>query len=157
MAINNYNNPSYTYGYVPSAYQAMQQPAMRYPQNMYEPQYVTGIEGANAYQMPPGISQMILWDTDRDCFYIKKVDEIGRPKVVAWKDFSDHVEPLENQNGSMAQPAIDMSVYPTKKDLEDMLEKYNMTNYLTKDEFEKILGQLCVGERGRIVRNELNT
>ena len=134
------------------------QPMMRYQPNPYEPQYVTGIEGANAYQMPPGVSQMILWDTDSDCFYIKKLDEIGRPRVVAWRDFSDHIIPApENQNGSEVQQSVDMSVYPTKKDLEDMLEKYNMTNYLTKDEFEKALSQLCVGERGRIVRNELDT
>lgn len=150
---NNPFNPYPTYGYP-----TINQPMMRYQQNPYEPQYVTGIEGANAYQMPPGVGQMILWDTDSDCFYIKKLDEIGRPRVVAWKDFSDHVIPApENQNGSDAQQSVDMSVYPTKKDLEDMLEKYNMTNYLTKDEFEKALSQLCVGERGRIVRNELDT
>lgn len=152
---NNQFNP-----YQPYGYPMINQPQMRYPVsiNPYEPQYVTGIEGANAYQMPAGVQQMILWDTDKDCFYIKKLDEIGRPRVVAWKDFSDHVEPAqENQNGTDAQQTIDMSVYPTKKDLEDMLEKYNMTNYLTKDEFEKALGQLCVGERGRIVRNELDT
>ena len=140
-------------------YPAINHPQIRYPNNInpYDLQYVTGIEGANAYQMPYGVQQMVLWDVDNDSFYIKKLDEMGRPRVVAWKDFSDHVEPaVENQNGS-ANQQIDMSVYPTKKDLEDMLEKYNMTQYLTKEEFENTLKQLCVGERGRIVRNELNT
>lgn len=150
---NWYNgNPQYGYQ-VPTSQPIVRQPVYVNP---YEPQYVTGIEGANAYQMPVGVSQMILWDTDRDCFYIKKLDEIGRPKVVAWKDFQDHVEPQTNQNGSQEQQ-IDMSVYPTKKDLEDMLEKYNMTNYLTKEEFDNALKELYVGERGRIMRNELNT
>ena len=141
-------------------YPAMNQPQIRYPNNInpYDLQYVTGIEGANAYQMPYGVQQMVLWDVDNDSFYIKKLDEMGRPRVVAWKDFHDHVEPTpKNQNGSEAQQLVDMSVYPTKKDLEDMLEKYNMTNYLTREEFENTLKQLCVGERGRIVRNELNT
>ena len=111
----------------------------------YEPQYVTGIQGANAFQLPPGVQQMILWDTDNDSFYIKKLDEMGRPKVVAWKDFTDHVEPTpqvqQNQSG-----------YLTTADIQSLL-----SNFMTKDDFEKALGELSVGERGRIVRNELDT
>lgn len=106
----------------------------------YEPVYVTGIEGANAYQMPAGVTQMFLWDTDKDSFYVKKIDEMGRPRVVAWKDFVDHVEP--------EKPVQAVSA--------------DTTNYLTKGEFEemfnKALSELAVGERGRIVRiNELNS
>lgn len=153
IGMNNsmYYNPTVTpqpvYGYSPSA--------IRPFQNSYEPIYVTGIEGANAFQMPPGVQQMILWDADKDSFYVKKLDEMGRPRVVAWKDFSDHVEP-DVQAKPQVSADVDMSVYPTRKDLEEMLEKYDMTKYLTKDDFAKMLNHLYVGERGRIVLNELD-
>ena len=137
---NNFYNPGYS------------QPMYSYPRSPYEPIYVTGIEGANAFQMPQGVQQMILWDTDTDSFYIKKLDEMGRPRVVAWKDFTEHVMPQPAEQPT----AQDMSVYPTKKDLEDMLNQYDMTQYLTKKDFSDMLNRLYVGERGRIVLSELD-
>lgn len=108
----------------------------------YEPMiYVTGIEGANAYQMPPGVSYVILWDTEFDSFYIKKLDEMGRPRVVAWKDFVDHVVPEKQEAAPVKNESNE---YLTKADFESMLDK--------------ALSELSVGERGRIVRiNELNS
>lgn len=134
MAGYNYYNPQMT-----TPYNQYQQP-VRYI-NPYEPQYVTGIEGANAFQLPQGVAQMILWDTDNDSFYIKKLDEMGRPRVVAWKDFTDHIEPDKPETAST----------PTQN-----------AGYLTRAEAEElinqVLGQLTVGERGRIVRvNELDS
>lgn len=125
-----------------------------YPQvNPYDPIYVTGIDGANAFQMPPGVNRIILWDTEVDRFYIKMLDEIGRPRVVAVKDFFDHVEPEKK-----APPAgVDMSAYPTSKDLEEFLSRYDTSKFLTKDDLDKALSQLTLGAQGRIVRNnELN-
>lgn len=138
-AYNNYGTPAYAPAPAVPRY---------YPQQAYEPQYVTGIEGANAFQMPPGVTKIILWDTDKDSFYVKMLDEMGRPKVVAWKDFADHVEPPRE-----VQSSPDLSVYPTKKDLEDMLDKFDTSKYLTKDDLETALNQLVVGERGRVVRS----
>lgn len=118
-----------TYGYP--------QPAQPYPvqQGLV---YVHGIEGANAYQLPVGVMKQILWDDTVDSFYIKALDEMGRPKVVAWKDFADHVIPQAPEVQKGSENTLDMSMYMTKAD------------------FEQILSQLYVGERGRIMRNELN-
>lgn len=103
--------------------------------NPYELKYVIGIEGANAFQLPPGVDKMILWDADNDSFYIKKLDEMGRPRVVAWKDFFDHVEPTKQE--SVVETASH-GEYLTRTDAEELINK--------------ILSQLIVGERGRIVR-----
>lgn len=100
--------------------------------------YVNGIEGANAYQMPNGVTEQILWDADKDIFYVKKLDQMGRPRVVAVKDYFDHVEPEKTE--PTTQPDIDLS------------------KYVTKDDLNKIIQELTVGLGGRIVRNnELTT
>ncbi len=100
--------------------------------------YVKGIEGANAYQMPPGVTEQILWDTDEDIFYVKKLDQMGRPRIVAVKDYFDHVEPEKTE--PVEKPEIDLS------------------KYVTKDDLNKIIQELTVGLGGRIVRNnELTT
>ena len=105
-----------------------------YPKPMEYPMiYVNGIEGANAYQMPFGVTKQILWDAELDSFYVKVVDEMGRPKVIAWKDFVDHVVP--------EQPA-------TKTEASGV----DMSQYLTKSDLDKILEELTIGEHGRIVR-----
>lgn len=127
-----------------------------YPQPQPQPQpmnlgmvYVHGIEGANAYQLPQGVTEQILWDDDLDMFYIKKLDQMGRPKVVAWKDFHDHVEPEAKQQ--------DTSAFLTKEDLRDFLNKIGVSNFLTKSDLDKALSELSVGAGGRIVRgNEFN-
>ena len=152
---NNYTaNPNpYQFGVTPVQYQNPPQPR---PYYNYDTIYVTGIEGANAFQLPPGVTHVVLWDTDVDSFYIKKLDEMGRPKVVAWKDYVDHVEPKKPE--SVEPSNIDFSVYPTKKDIEAMLSKFDTSKYLTKEDLEKVIGELFVGERGKVVRhNELNT
>lgn len=142
MAGYNYYNqsaPNMTAGIMSNPYQAFQQP-VRYS-SPYELQYVTGIEGANAFQLPIGVMQMVLWDTDNDSFYIKKIDEMGRPKVVAWKDFIDHIEPEKKEVSE--QPVYNES-YICKNEVEEMINQ--------------ALSQLTVGERGRIVRiNELDS
>lgn len=165
---NGFNGNLNMYGYQ-APLQGYPQQAVIRPQNYqlyYEPQYVIGIEGANAFQMPVGVSQMILWDSEKDCFYVKKLDEMGRPKVVAWKDFQDHVEPVNTQNEAQgtqnvaAAQQIDLNDFATKKDLEEMVNQIKQPDfsaYLTKEDFEKILSQLCVGEKGKVIRNELNT
>ena len=125
------------------------------PQYRMDFVYVTGLQGANAYQMPAGVQQMILWDTDNDSFYIKKLDEFGRPRVVAHKDFFDHVE----REAAPAQP-IDTSSFVTRKDLDDILSKIqvNLSGFLTKPELDKALSELSVGEKGKVVRlNELDS
>ena len=115
---------------------------IQYPQQNYIQQptpnsdgliYVHGIEGANAYQIPAGVSKVTLWDDTDDCFYVKGYDPTGKPRILAWNDYKAHV--VEESTPAVAAPQIDTS------------------QYLTRDEFNKILSELMVGERGRIVRN----
>lgn len=115
---------------MPNGYSIPQQQAMPPVPNTLN--YVHGIEGAYAFTMPPGVNQIILWDDTEDYFYVKGYDNMGKPKVLAWNDFKPHVENKKQQLQQVRQP--DMSQYVTKKDL------------------EKIIGQLTIGEQGRIVR-----
>lgn len=130
-----------------------QQP-MNTVQALMQPIYVHGRAGAEAFQLSPGVVRQILWDDETDRFYVKALDEMGRPRIVADKDFTDHVEPIAPQASEAS--SIDFSVYPTKRDLEEFLSKFDVSNYLTKADFDKALGQLSLGVGGRIVRNESN-
>ena len=129
-----YNNYGYPY---PSADNVglNTYPRVQAVQTMF---YVNGIEGVNAFQLPPGVTEQVLWDADKDTFYVKKIDQMGRPRVVAVKDYFDHVEPEKTE--PVTHPEIDMSQYVTKSDL------------------NKVIQELTVGLGGRIVRNnELTT
>lgn len=120
--------------------------------------FVTGRIGADAYQLPPGVNVQILWDDEQDRFYIKGYDEKGRPRVLADKDFFDHVEK------EAPQSAVDLSLYATKDDIRTMISEAfkknktpNLSDYVTMDGLNKILSELCVGSGGKVVRsNESN-
>lgn len=144
QGFNNFNqNPSFSpapylvNNSIPASGYFNQQPAYtNQPQQQVGPgpnglRYVHGIEGAYAYNMLPGETQVILWDDTDDSFYIKGYDNMGKPKVLAWNDFKPHVE---NRKPQQQQRQVDMSQYLTKKDL------------------DKIISQLTIGEQGRIVR-----
>ena len=93
--------------------------------------YVHGIEGAHAFPMPQGVNRIILWDDAVDSFYIKGYDDMGKPKILAWNDFVPHVEepksnPVESEDSSI---------------------------YVTKEYFDKVLRELKIGDKGRIVRS----
>lgn len=107
-----------------------------YPQNPFQQIFVQGIEGARAYQLPYGVTAAVLWDSEKDLFYLKQIDQMGRPfiaKICSYADYEEpKVEPESNQNG------IDTSQFVTKEYLND------------------VIGRLLVGERGRIVIDEPN-
>lgn len=120
--------------------------------------YVTGRAGADAYQMPPGVVEQILWDDDAPRFYIKGYDEKGRPRVLEDNDYQSHIDSDMTQNG------IDMSMYATKDDIKsimtDMAKKIkmpNMSGYVTTDDLNKalsdFLSELCVGSGGKVIRS----
>lgn len=121
--------------------------------------YVNGKAGAEAYPIPRGMNQVILWDTDSRRFFIKGYDNNGMPRVLEDNDYTTHVDPEPNP-----QQNVDLSQYATKEDIRGMISNAfssiqmpNMNSYMTKAEFEKILTELSVGNGGRIVRfNESN-
>lgn len=148
VGYNNYGVPQYPYAVPSIGYQSVAS------QNQLV--YVHGIDGANAYQLRPGITEQILWDDEKDTFYIKKLDEMGRPKIVAWKDFFDHVEPEHIESQESVQ-TVDMSKYLTKDDLLSTLDKLGFSNILTKSDLDRALSELTVGVGGKVVRvNELD-
>lgn len=82
QALLPYHNPyGYQYGPYQNQYQSQYQ-------NQYQPSqqpihgfvYVTGLEGAKAYQMPPN-SEMPLFDSGGDVLYIKTTDGAGFPTI----------------------------------------------------------------------------
>lgn len=73
-------------------YQQMSQPQPQQVNGSNGLPYVHGIEGAHAFPMPQGVNRIILWDDTVDSFYIKGYDDMGKPKVLAWNDFTPHVE-----------------------------------------------------------------
>ena len=158
-------NGNYYNNQVPGNYGAVQNGGVYYASSMpnnsiqalLQPIYVHGIEGANAYQLPMGVMRQILWDDEQPRFYIKALDEFGRPKVVADNDFQPHVEPPKDQTAGANGAQVDLSDYPTRKDLEDFLNKFDMSKFLTKHDLDKALSELTLGAQGRIVRNESNS
>lgn len=118
--------------------------------------YVHGRAGAEAYQLPPGVTMAKLWDDEADRFYVKGYDNNGRPRVLDDNDFTQHIdpEPQPIQN-------VDMSIYATKDDLKKMLEEAfsnfqvpmpNLAGYATQSDLNKAISNLAVGNGGRIVR-----
>ena len=126
MAINPYYPPNYYPQYQ--------------PQNPFNQIFVVGIEGAKAYPLPNNTTAT-LWDSEKNLFYVKQIDSMGRPSILKVCEYTDHVEP-------QPQPAQMSAEYVTKADL---------SQFLTKADLDKALAELSVGERGRIVRNELDS
>lgn len=83
--------PSYGYGYYqPQQHQPQQQP-------MHGFVYVTGIDGAKAYQMPPN-SEMPLFDDSGDVLYIKTTDGAGFPTITVVDCTRRDSQPVSQQD-----------------------------------------------------------
>lgn len=135
------NNGYYNPGFVQPQQQMMQRPSDGRT-------YVNGRAGADAYPIPSGVNEIILWDTEAKRFYIKGYDNNGMPRVLEDNDYSPHVEPEVN-----AQPQVDFSQYATKDDIKNMISNaFGMSTFVTQQEFNKALSELSVGNGGRIVR-----
>lgn len=116
--------------------------------------YVVGRIGADAYQLPPGVDKVILWDDEDDRFYVKGYDEKGRPRVLADNDYFPHVETENEATG------VDLSQYATKDDIKNMIADAikkvklpNMSGYVTTDTLDKVISELAVGTGGKVVRS----
>ena len=115
--------------------------------------YVQGRAGAEAYQLPPGITMARLLDNDDARFYVKGYDDNGRPRILSDNDIVEHVDP-EPQI-----PQLDLSKYATKEDITNAVnDAFNrLQGFVTQNELNDVLSGLAVGNGGRIVRiNESN-
>lgn len=68
------------HGFQPQGYMTAGASPMLAQQPVHGFVYVTGIDGAKAYQMPPN-SEMPLFDADGDVMYIKTTDGAGFPTI----------------------------------------------------------------------------
>ncbi len=102
--------------------------------SMVQQAFVSGIEGARAYPMLYGVNVAILWDTDQDLFYVKQVDNMGRPYIAKTCKYEDY------------DPEPQFSVQ----------QPVDTTQFVTKEYFDQVLSQLIVGEKGKVVRDEPN-
>lgn len=141
----------------PSPGFGFQQPQMPAQDNRFQlVDYVSGRAGADAYQLPNGVNSAILFDNDADRYYIKGYDNNGRPRVLEDNDYQPHVEP----EPQAVQANIDLTPYATKDDIQKMITDAlanisvpNVSNFVTRKDFNKALSELSVGNGGRIVRN----
>lgn len=96
-----YGNPYYSY------------PNSIYPQNNGM-NWVQGEAGANAAPVAPGCVG-VFFDSTRQVFYVKSVDQTGKPNALETYDYSRHED----------KPVIpDMSGYVTKNEMKDEVKKY---------------------------------
>lgn len=102
--MNNYNQPfsnNMSYGQPNGQYGQFGQygqPYSQYPQFSQQQQtatnieYVTGVEGAKAYVIPPNY-QKALFDSDGKYVYVKVSDNVGRANVYTYS-----ITPVANAN-----------------------------------------------------------
>lgn len=92
-------------------FQQQQTPTAQYPTSQYQAQqpvhgfvYVTGLEGAKAYQMPPN-SEMPLFDSTSDNrMFIKTTDGAGFPTIkVARCSFEESQPPNDTEYASIEE------------------------------------------------------
>ncbi len=109
-----YNN------YFPATYPQVQVPMQNAPQAQPQPQngitWVQGIEGAKAHFVPAG-GNALLMDSDGSYMYIKSADQSGMPTLRTFR----YEEVTESA--------------PAK-------EEIDMTQYVTRDEFDKAIASL---------------
>lgn len=108
MYNNGYNVP---FSYPPSYQQPMAQPIV---QNNTGILWVQGEAGAKAYPVQPG-HNIILMDSESDCFYIKSTDISGIPSPLRTFRYSE-VTP----NQQVKQPEINTAQFVTRDEFEEL-------------------------------------
>lgn len=111
--------------------------------------YVNGRAGADAYPLPQGVNEIVLWDTEAHRYYVKGYDNNGIPRVIEDNDYTPHVEPVREE----------MTI--TKDDIRAMIEeavagigKPNMSGFVTQKELNRVINRLCVGNGGKVVMGD---
>lgn len=112
-----YNN------FYPVTYPQYQMPQQNAPQAQIQAQngiiWCQGIEGAKAHFVPAG-GTALLMDSDGNYMYIKSADQSGMPTLKTFK--YEEITELPKE--------------------EEKKETIDFDNYITRDEFEKVLEEL---------------
>ena len=107
--------------YVPNNYMAM---SGAMSNNNLQISYVNGLTGAKGYSLPPNTT-IFLMDSDAPQFYIKTSDRNGMCTIKSYR-----FEELQENGGADTQK-IDMSMYATKEELNNMVA--NLLEKIQKD------------------------
>lgn len=120
---------AYNYGF-PMTYQPMMQQSYQQPQQqsyaqMQQPQngivWVQGEAGAKAYPVPAG-SNVLLMDSESECFYIKSTDMSGMPQPLRVFEYKEVANQPITQQSHAALP--DMSQYVKKSEFEQLQKQF---------------------------------
>ena len=121
----NYWNPNNLY---PATYPQMGYSGMPMQQQSYAQQpifQVTWVDGeieARGRQIPQGVTQFYMFDTNKPVIYLKSVNQMGMPNPMQILDYTIRENNSQNllsgQTMSGTNNNIDMSQYVTKQDLE---------------------------------------
>ena len=141
----NYYNP-YQYAVNPyvgqMSYGNMAQPIMQPQMPMVQQSYATGPNCAMAWvdgeieargrQIPQGVTQLAMWDTNKQVIYLKSLNQMGMPNPMQILRYTIDEQPgvLPSGQGVSETGAVveakapsavpDMSQYVTKQDLENI-------------------------------------
>lgn len=137
---NPYFGPSYypvsnTGGYTPM-YQPMQQMPV---QQSYAPGpacamgWVDGEIEARGRQMPQGVTQYAMWDTNRQVIYLKSLNQMGMPNPMQILHYT-----IEEQQGTL----------PAGQSTEGGNSGADMSQYVTKQDFEQLRNEIRNLSRG---------
>ena len=137
-AYNNYQNPqSYNqwvqnYGRYPMSQGNGAQPSNQ-PQCVNNVIQVMGPESALSYQVGPN-SMVIMMDSNRPVFYIKRSDDSGYSET---KAFEFHEIPLMDKPLDIT-PQMDEANFVTKEDIEELKKQLNRRDTVSKKDFDAL-------------------
>ena len=138
--INPYFGPTYypvsnTGGYIPQ-YQQMQQMPVQQSYSMGPACAMAWVDGeieARGRQMPQGVTQLAMWDTNRQVIYLKSLNQMGMPNPMQILHYTiddqQNILPSGqngeggnsgNVNGASNASGPDMSQYVTKRDFDQL-------------------------------------
>ena len=110
----------------PATYQPMYyQPQQWQLQNTQQPQqpqntgviWVQGEAGAKSYLVAPNTTVQ-LWDSERQCIYLKSADASGMPSMKILDYTIRENQPVNAPVSAVSAPAVDLSGYVTKAEFE---------------------------------------
>ena len=130
-----YNNPYYGPTYMQNAYSAPvlgQASYAPYPQQSYAPapvqqpvckvEWVDGEIEARGHQIPQGVSQLYMFDTNSQTIYLKSLNQMGIPNPMQIMHYTLEEAPA-NLTSGQSGAAQDMSQYVTKSDLDQLRQE----------------------------------